>query len=479
MVTGAQQPRIALIPEGSEHPKWSEVVDFVAALDITLDDWQWLVLRSSLLRSGDYWAAFSVAVCAPRQNGKNGILEIRELIGPVILGEKLAIHTAHLADTSKEGFRRLDDLIDEHEWLSKQVKHIWRTNGHESIEFKGGRRIRFRTRTRGGGRGFSGSPVIFDEAMFLPEVSMGAILPVISAQPDPQVWYMGSAVDQAIMEDGVVFARVRERALEGKDKRLAYFEWSLDAEVPTDVTPEQIVDPAVWAATNPAYGIRITEDYIRAEAGELDERTFAVERLGVGDWPDTSASASHVISLDKWLAIADQASVLKDPVTFAFDVAPDRSVTSIAAAGKRADGIPHVELVERKRGTRWVADRLVELTTAHDASAVVCDASGPAASLLVELESLGLEVYAISAREHAAACGLFYDLVEQENLRHLGSPEMQQALKGAAKRSLGEAWAWSRRNSAVDISPLVASTLAVWASSALRKPEAEMLFAFG
>ena len=82
------------------------------------------------------------------------------------------IHTAHLADTSKEGFRRLDDLIDANEWLSSQVRHVWRTNGHESIEFKGGRRIRFRTRTRGGGRGFSGSPVFFDEAMFLPEISM-------------------------------------------------------------------------------------------------------------------------------------------------------------------------------------------------------------------------------------------------------------------------------------------------------------------
>jgi hypothetical protein len=57
--------------------------------------------------------------------------------------------------------------------------------------------------------------VIFDEAMFLPEVSMGSILPVISAQPDPQVWYMGSAVDQTIHEDGVSFARVRGACVGG------------------------------------------------------------------------------------------------------------------------------------------------------------------------------------------------------------------------------------------------------------------------
>ena len=78
---------------------------------------------------------------------------MRELVGARILGEKLQIHTAHLADTSKEHFRRLDDLIDANDWLSKEVKHIWRTNGHEAIEFKDGSRIRFRTRTRGGGRG--------------------------------------------------------------------------------------------------------------------------------------------------------------------------------------------------------------------------------------------------------------------------------------------------------------------------------------
>jgi hypothetical protein len=162
----------------------------------------------SLMRSLDglVWAAFAVAVCAPRQNGKNGITEIRELVGAALLGERLVVHTAHLADTSKEAFRRLEDLIEDNAWLKGQVKHIWRTNGHEQIEFHNGCRIRFRTRTRGGGRGLSGSPVIFDEAMFLPEVSMGSILPVISAQPDPQVWYMGSAVDQTIHEDGVSFA---------------------------------------------------------------------------------------------------------------------------------------------------------------------------------------------------------------------------------------------------------------------------------
>jgi hypothetical protein len=39
---------------------------------------------------------------------------------------------------------------------------------------------------------------------------------------------------------------------------------------------------------------------------------------------------------------------------------------------------------------------------------------------------------------------------------------MDAAIQGAVKRSLGDAWAWSRKSSNVDISPLVASTLALW-----------------
>jgi hypothetical protein len=85
---------------------------------------------------GCVWAAFAVAVCAPRQNGKNGITEIRELVGAALLGERLVVHTAHLADTSKEAFRRLEDLIDDERVAEGQVKHIWRTNGHEQIEFR-------------------------------------------------------------------------------------------------------------------------------------------------------------------------------------------------------------------------------------------------------------------------------------------------------------------------------------------------------
>jgi hypothetical protein len=280
---------------------------------------------------------------------------------------------------------------------------------------------------------------------------------------------MGSAVDQTIMEDGTAFARVRDRALRGDHDRLAYFEWSLDAESPDVVGDEVALDPRSWAATNPALGIRISPDYLEAEARELDSRGFAVERLGVGDWPPVDGSGSQVISLEKWDALADDPASggarMLDPVVLAFDTTPDRSMTSVVACGLRADGLPQLEVVDRRPGTGWVAERLAELVERHQVETVYVDAAGPAGSVLHKAAELGVPVEAVSAPDHAKACGLMFDTVDERGLRHLGGLELRQAVRGATKRPLGDAWAWSRKNSTVDISPLVAATLALWGYS--------------
>jgi hypothetical protein len=106
------------------------------------------------------------------------------------------------------------------------VKSVKRSHGEEGVYLKDGRKLLYKTRTKGGGRGFSADLLILDEAMFIAEAFLGALMPVISARPNPQMWYTGSAVDQEKMEHGIVFARLRERALVGKAGRMAYLGWS-------------------------------------------------------------------------------------------------------------------------------------------------------------------------------------------------------------------------------------------------------------
>jgi hypothetical protein len=344
---------------------------------------------------------------------------------------------------------------------------VSRSHGEEGIELFGGRRIRFRTRTKGGGRGFSCDCLILDEGMFLPESAHGALLPTLSARPNPQVWYTASAVDQFVHEHGVVLSRVRERGLRGDDPRLAYFEWSA-GDVPPEMAGDLLEDRLAWERSNPALGIRVSEEHVANECRSMDSRTFAVERLGLGDWPSTDRATATVIDVARWRTLVDGQSVLADPVCFAFDVSPDRSSASISAAGRRPDGLFHVEVVERGKGASWVAGRVGELRDRWSPVGVWCDAMGPAASLLPQLEEFGVVVESVSARDHANACGLLFDTVQEAGLRHLGSQDLEDAVRGAVSRPLGDAWAWARRTSSVDISPLVSVTLALWGAHSSR-----------
>jgi hypothetical protein len=299
--------------------------------------------------------------------------------------------------------------------------------------------------------------------MFIPQVSLASVLPVVSATTDPQIFYTGSAVDQETMPDGVVFARVRERALDGDHDRLAYFEWSLDAESPEAVSDETARDPEAWAATNPALGVRITEEYLKVERAELDHRAFAVERLGVGDWPDTQTGDTGIITQEQWRAIEGE-GVIAGEVCFAFDVSPDRTC-SIAVCGRNGQDVRQVEIIEHRQGTHWAVDRLNELEQEHSPALIVCDEYGPAGSLMPALADAGVKVKGMNSTEHAQACGMFLDAVRQEEVQHLGSVELRNAVHGAAVRPLGDSWAWSRKKSSLDISPLVAATLAHWAAA--------------
>lgn len=487
VVRGEQQARIFHAPPYSSSTG-AEAIDLAQMAGLVLDPWQERHLSAALGETAaGRWAAFEVGLVVPRQNGKNGELEARQLTGLFLLEEGLQIHSAHMADTSVEQFLRLESLIEGTPEFSRRVKKMTRGKGTESIQLhrhpKTGRapRLTFRTRTGGGGRGFSCDGLYFDEAMILPEFFHGALMPTLSARPDPQVWYTGSPPDKEVHLDGVVLARLRARALKGDDPSLVYAEHSVDAESPNEVTPEMAVDLALWAQANPALGIRISAEHVAHEQRSMSARSFAVERLAVGDWPRTDGLDGVVISPEDWRARMDVESTAKAPVVFNFDVVPDRSSAAIGVAGWRADKRAHVEVVEHKRGTGWVVDRMVDLVRDHKPTAVVCDGSGPASSLLSDLlkalkdaELLQTlhegELTLVNAREHAQACGMLYDAVDQDTLRHLGTPELAAAIKGAVKRDLAEAWAWSRKNSSIDISPLVAITLAHWGLLTLAAP---------
>jgi hypothetical protein len=254
---------------------------------------------------------------------------------------------------------------------------------------------------------------------------------------------------------------VRERGLRGDDESLGYVEYSVGAEHPDDVSEAQAVDRDLWHLANPSLGVRISEEHMAREQRSMDPRTFAVELLGVGDWPATDGSADVLITAEDWAAVHDPTAVMTDPVCIAFDVSPDRH-SSVVAAGRSDTGHFMVELIHSRQGTGWLVERLEELYRNHEVAKVVCDGYGPSAAIANRVDEAGITVARMDSGDYGKACGLFVDHVGERMLRHLGQSELDNAIRGAKARPLVDRWAWSRTKSTINISPLVAATLALW-----------------
>jgi hypothetical protein len=438
------------LPEGavSDLPGRAAIKQ-AAAAGLHLDEWQRYVMLNSLgVRADGKWAAFSVGLLVPRQNGKGSVLEARALAGLFQFQEQLIVWTAHEMKTAKEGFRRIVSLITQTPDLMRQVAAIKRGNDDRGVELHSGARLQFLARSSGSGRGFSGDCIILDEAYNLNSDDMAALLPTLSAVPNPQIWYTSSAP----MESSEQLHSVRRRGMAGDDPRLAFFEWSM----PKGADPR---DRANQALANPGFPERIDAEAIDAEWREFnadeDPSKFIRERCGVPDDPPTDS-----LVVPNWAGLADPDSRIVSNRQIALDVSPDRRWAAFGAAGRREDRRLHVEAFDRRPGTGWVLERAAELAEKWRVP-IRIDQTAPAASFIAQLEELGVDVEPVTAADHARAVGQFIDAAMNDGLRHLGGSMLDAALRGAVLRASGDAQLWGRRVSRSDITPLVAVTIAL------------------
>jgi hypothetical protein len=164
--------------------------------------------------------------------------------------------------------------------------------------------------------------------------------------------------------------------------------------------------------------------------------------------------------------------VYESPQTPPCAVTPDRQWASIAAAGKRSDGLTHIEVIEHRSGTGWIVERLTGLIQKWSPYCVVIDAGSAAGAMIPALEAAGVTITRPTVREVAGAAGALFDATRPETLgvRHLGQIPLTRAVAGAVQRPLADAWMWNRRGSTLVISPLVAASLASWGLTAHGRP---------
>lgn len=460
---GQAPPRVRHFPKVRSN-SWEDVADLMASFGVPLDEWQENVLEAALgERSDGRWAARQVGVSTPRQNGKSQLIVARALAGVLLFDEQLIMISAHQQDTAREVFGRLVDLLEDHASLNDRVDSYGKALNREYIRFKSGQVIRFKARNAGGGRGFSADCLLLDEAQILSGSAWSAIMPTMSARPNPQVWLLGTPPTP--MDDGEVFGRLRSAGVEGRDKRLAYLEWSAS---PSD----SMDDPAVWAKANPSYGTRIFDEAIQSERTSMSDEQFAMERLGM--W--AGAVSRRVVSSEVWSMAADPESVALERLALAIDVSPELATASVALAGQRSDGRWHVEVGEQKAGADWVASWVAKFLAANpNVRALIVDVGSPAAAIVDDLAAAGVRYTTLTVKEVGVACDKFVEGVKSGDVVHTEQVQLAAAVDGARKRALGSTgmWAWNRRSPSLDITPLVACTMALWGAqttSPVRKP---------
>jgi hypothetical protein len=361
-------PRFAWAPPRSRS-LGAECAEFWRAAGGTLFDWQEFAIDQILgLDEEGRWVSATDGINVARQNGKGVILQAIETFAAFELGCRVVMHTSHEFATSQEHQLRLESFIQDAPHLHARVRGkggYVHANGQESIRLKDGARILFKARTKGGGRGYSGDLLAWDEAMVLPDAVVGAQMPMTRATQWPfgrKVIYAGSAVDQEVHEHGQNFARLRQRGIT-RQKRVSWIEYSAPFDEPDEMDEESLADRSLWPLANPsmAEGL-VSEETMAGELADMPPRTFAVERLGIGDWPRVDGVSRGRDRYDEWAALADPES--RVPATCVRGRRPPRS-------GKGCDRgvrLPRDESctrrgVDMRAGTKWVVPRLVSSAT--------------------------------------------------------------------------------------------------------------------
>lgn len=400
----------------------------------------------------------TVVIVVPRQQGKTTMIEPQLVAAALRRPDIDVVYTAQDRQMSKR--RLVDELADKRlgrrPELAGQFK-VRRSNGSESIRWANGSQITTVANTDEAGHGLTLELAILDEAFSHDDLTVvTALEPTTLTRPDPQVWIVSTVGDGS---DGLLlhYQELGARSLSDPDSRVCYFEWSATDEDDRD-------DPATWARCMPALGHTIDPARIRSRRATLTPEVF--DRAYLCRRPQLEMSAK--LPAGSWEACQLEGAQLElvEPAIVALDVSADRSATSIAIVSRQVSGKVGVVIHTIDSVSRAAVDEIAQLVRNLGPVRVVADRRAGAGALIDALALAGVPIVEITAAMLVTACGAFYDAVVAGEIVHDGQTRLNSAARGAISRPLGDAWAWDRRRSPVELSPLVAATNAVGAHRA-------------
>lgn len=453
--------RHVVIPLGIVTTGWPAVEARIREFGDEFDEWQAGASKIILGKraNGDYAATIGgITLSIPRQVAKTYMIGRIVFALCTLFPNLTVLWTAHRTRTTSKTFGSLRGFAHRKS-VKPFVSAIRSTNGEQEIHFHNGSVIMFGAREGGFGRGFEEVDIeVFDEAQILTEKALEDMVAATNQSRHPHgalLFFMGTPPRP--IDPSEAFSQRRLEAIAGESEDQVYIECSADP----DASPD---DREQWAIANPSFPHRTPlRSMLRLRKNLPSDESWLREALGIWD----AAGTPEVIDKESWGFAADLSSMPIEKLTIAIDVAPDRSVASVALAGQRADGLWHVELDDERKGTDWIGPWIADAAKKNTLHAVVADEM----SGMVEhrrgrhyLVGTDIEVTraASEGRDMAIACAKFYDGIIDGSVKHPDQPQLNVALSVARKRPLYGGWAWNRKDAASDITPVVAVTLALW-----------------
>lgn len=397
----------------------------------------------------------SVILTVPRQQGKTLLILAWSCQRAIGWGSPQRL--VYSAQTGSDARKK---LVEDQMPLLRPVKkdlgisRFYQGQGAESILWANGSRLVLLASNEDSGHGktvdFAVKDELFADIDFRRDQ---ALEPSMMTRSFGQVLTASTAGTDASVALNREVAAGRLAVESGKRSGTAYFEWSADPDCDPD-------DPAVWWGCMPALGYTVEQEVIQHARDRETDGDFRRAFLNI-----PTISDERVIPAGLWDSINAPDHKASGRPVFAVDVGPERDTASIALT----DG-DVLEVGEQRPGVDWVVGRCRELAEKHNRPQFAVDGtrSAPVSALIPELRRGVGEKNLVEITDLSAACGSFYDRVADHKIKVRRHAGLDSAVAGAQRRFVGDGWVWARRGT-VDITPLVASTFAMWVATSVKK----------
>ncbi|MGU3409124.1 hypothetical protein ACLBWP_03370 [Microbacterium sp. M1A1_1b] len=520
---GSAEPRVFTPPLRPLTPQTSwgyAAIDFATdVLEVNLFPWQrWFLIHLLELDQAEERLRFDRAVLlVARQQGKSLLSQVIALFFMVVRQWKMVLGTAQDLTTAEEVWDHAVATMQDDEYLAGLIENVSLRNGKKALELWGRIRYMVKASNRRAGRGLSCNLVMMDELREQTNwAAWGAVTKTTQAQDESLILCLSNAGDITSVvlrflrliahefigdPDGIVagdFAALAapteldrepdeldqdgefddgwdEDELEGDASGVFLAEWSAPPGA-------DVMDRDGWAWANPSLGHMVRIKKIAKDAAGDPEWVFRTEVLcqwsdsildgpfPAGAWEQGRNEPGEKQDGTKYVLDDDK---IVGSLWACIDQSTDRSITYVAVAGIRPDGVDQFGLVAARNGTDWVKQYL---QTGDDIAGRIVRVTGqtkgaPVSPLMRELtesyddpaDRFRIPVEPWQGSDLLDGTAELFDAVRDVTVRHNPQPPLDLAAATATMKTLGSgAFLIDRNNSQGDVAPLQAVCGALW-----------------